>query len=68
MACFATITGKGMVGGFSSSRTVTIVTPARGTCLPGYRGMIKIQLQPVGGVVAHFATAAGGNMVGTFAN
>lgn len=55
-----------MIGGFRSSRAISIVTPTRCTRLPGYRSVIKNQFQPVGSIVANFTSVVSGNVVRTF--
>ena len=59
MACVALFASHRMGGRLISARTDTIVTTSTITGLPRYRGMIKENLQPIGGVVAHLARFRG---------
>ena len=59
MTSITSFRGLWMSSGFISSRADTVMTPCTITRLPGHRGMVKQNLQPVGGVVAHITRFAG---------
>ena len=65
MASIALFAGHWMGGRFVSARTHPVMTTGTVACLPGYGGVIKQDLQPIGGVVAYIAGLGGGNMSST---
>ena len=66
MANLALFTGDGVSGGFIRSGTDAIMTPRTVTRLPRHCAVVKQNLQPIGGVVAHIAGLRSGYVRGTF--
>ena len=67
MTGIALFTGHGMSGRFVGARTHPVMTTGTVACLPGHGGVIKQDLQPIGGVMAYIAGLGGRNMGSPFA-
>ena len=68
VARLALFAGHGMCGRFIRSSTDAVVTPRAVTGLPRHGAVIKQNLQPIGGVMAHVAGLSGWYVSGTFAD
>ena len=66
MASIALFAGQRMGGRFVSARTHTVMTAGTVARLTCYGGVIKQNLQPIGGVMTHITGLRGGNVCRTF--
>ena len=66
MTNLALLAGQRMRSGLVSSGTDAVVTPRTVTRLPGHRAVVKQNLQPIGGVMAHIAGLGSGYVSGVF--